>query len=80
MLWKHFVCNKIAELKFWLLTQGSKPAQVQKDFAKNESGFHMDMNLTSAPEQDVVVRMYLCVYTCSWAVHSLSEREDMQTV
>ena len=52
------------ELAFLALTQGRKPARVQEDLAKNKSSFEMDMNLVSAPEQDVVMRMYLCVYTC----------------
>lgn len=70
------MCSKIMELAFLALTQGRKPAQVHEDLAKNKSGFEMDMNLVSAPEQDVVIRMYLCVYTCPQEVHKLLEKID----
>lgn len=52
------------ELKFLALTQEGKPAQVQEDVARNKNGFEIDMILASTPEQEVVVRMYLCVCTC----------------
>lgn len=31
----------------------------QEDFSKNKNGFAMDMNLASAPEQEVVIRTHL---------------------
>lgn len=52
------------ELKFLAWTQGRKPAQVQEDFVRNKSGFETDVNSASTLEQEVVVRMCLCVGTC----------------
>lgn len=51
--------------------------QIQEDFARNQGGFEMDMNLASGPEQEIVIRMYLCVCTWPGGVHSLLEETNL---